>query len=258
MRNLTALLILFLISFSVSSKDKVREFYSLTVYRIKNKAQEEKIDSYLKAAYLPALHRAGRTSVGVFKPVASDTSNYGKVIYVLTTYKSLDEYSLLSAKLLQDPVLLSAGNGYLKSAYNEAPYDRIETVLMQAFVDHPALELPALKGDRRDRIYELRSYEGPTEKLYQSKVKMFNVGDEIGLFKRLGFNAVFYAEVLAGSRMPNLVYLTTFENKASRDEHWKAFVEDPQWKKLISMEEYKNTVSKADIWFLSPTDYSDY
>jgi hypothetical protein len=120
------------------------------------------------------------------------------------------------------------------------------------------METPQLKGARKDRIYELRSYEGPTEKLYKSKVKMFNDGDEVGLFKRLGFNAVFYAEVLSGSRMPNLVYMTTFENMASRDEHWKTFGNDPQWKNLLTIEEYKNTVSKADILLLSPTDYSDY
>jgi hypothetical protein len=87
---------------------------------------------------------------------------------------------------------------------------------------------------------------------------MFNTGDEIGLFKRLQFNAVFYAEVLAGGRMPNLIYMTTFENRVSRDEHWKAFGEDPQWKKLITVDEYKNTVSKNDTRLLAPTDYSDY
>ncbi len=63
----------------------------------------------------------------------------------------------------------------------------------------------------KDRAYELRSYESPTEKLYWNKVEMFNKGDEIGLFKRLNFNAmVFYGEVVAGSRMPNLMHLTDF------------------------------------------------
>jgi hypothetical protein len=86
---------------------------------------------------------------------------------------------------------------------------------------------------------------------------MFNDGDEVGLFKRLGFNAVFYAEVMAGSRMPNLMYMTTFENKASRDQHWNAFRDDAQWKQLSGMAEYKNNVSKIEIFFLHPTEYSD-
>jgi hypothetical protein len=121
----------------------------------------------------------------------------------------------------------------------------------------PQLEVPKHSTPVNERIYELRSYEGHTEKIFKNKVKMFNDGDEVGLFKRLGFNAVFYAEVIAGSRMPNLMYMTTFPNKASRDDHWKAFSSDPQWKTLSGMSEYKNNVSKIDIYFLHPTDYSD-
>ena len=87
---------------------------------------------------------------------------------------------------------------------------------------------------------------------------MFNDGDEIGLFKRLGFNAIFYGEVLAGAKMPNLMYMTSFENMDERNAHWKSFVDDPQWKKLVAMPEYQHNVSHIDIMFLRPTDYSDY
>ena len=52
---------------------------------------------------------------------------------------------------------------------------------------------------------------------------MFNEGGEIDLFNKLNFNAVFYGEVLSGSSMPNLMYMTSFENKADRDAHWKSF-----------------------------------
>ncbi len=114
-----------------------------------------------------------------------------------------------------------------------------------------------MKSPKKDRVYELRSYEGATEKLHASKVKMFNTGDEVGIFKKLNFNAVFYGEVLAGSRMPNLMYMTTFENMADRETHWKAFGDDPAFKALLAMPEYQHNVSKADIIFLRPADYSD-
>ena len=68
---------------------------------------------------------------------------------------------------------------------------------------------------------------------------------------------MFYGEVLAGSRMPNLMYMTTYSDKKSRDEHWKTFGDDPDWKKLTAMSEYQHNVSKADIEFLVPADYSD-
>lgn len=87
---------------------------------------------------------------------------------------------------------------------------------------------------------------------------MFNEGGEITLFKRLNFNAVFYASVISGSRMPNLMYMTSYENKADRDEHWKSFGSSPEWKILSAMPEYKNNVSKNEQIFLRTTSYSDY
>ncbi|MFN7116827.1 MAG: NIPSNAP family protein, partial [Saprospiraceae bacterium] len=121
----------------------------------------------------------------------------------------------------------------------------------------PNFMLPALKSPKSERVYELRSYESATEKIYKNKVQMFNEGGEIVLFKDLNFNAVFYGEVISGAKMPNLMYLTTFENKADRDAHWKTFGEHPTWTKLKAMPEYQNNVSHIDITFLRPTDYSD-
>ena len=51
----------------------------------------------------------------------------------------------------------------------------------------------------------MRSYESPTDGLYKNKVHMFNEGGEIDLFKKLEFNAVFYADVLSGSKMPKVL-----------------------------------------------------
>jgi hypothetical protein len=245
----------FLICSALAAKS---EYYALITYRIKNQTQETTVNEYLKQAYLPALHRMGKKNIGVFKPVPSDTAAFGKVIYVLIPYSSLADYEKISSKLEQDVQLLKDGATYINAKHNEKPYERMEITLMRAFTGMPTMETPKLTGARQDRVYELRSYEAATEKLYRSKVKMFNAGDEIGLFKRLGFNAVFYAEVLSGNKMPNLAYMTAFENRASRDEHWKAFGADPQWKQLLTIEEYKNTVSKADVWLLAPTEYSDY
>ncbi len=58
--------------------------------------------------------------------------------------------------------------------------------------------------------------------------------------------------------MPNLMYLTTFENKKSRDEHWNTFGKDEYWKMLSAMPEYQNNVSRNQQLLLYPTDYSDF
>ena len=134
----------------------------------------------------------------------------------------------------------------------------MESTLMKAFVDMPKMQASQLDGPRAERIYEMRSYESPTERYYWNKVDMFNAGGEIKLFDRLGFNAVFYAEVISGAKMPNLLYMTTFPDQPTRDTLWKAFFEAPEWKELVGMSKYKNNVSHADIFFLYPTEYSDY
>jgi hypothetical protein len=87
---------------------------------------------------------------------------------------------------------------------------------------------------------------------------MFNEGGEVDLFKRLNFNAIFYAEVIAGPNMPNLIYMTSFENMADRDAHWKTFGADPQWKKLSTDSFYQHNVSRADITLMKAAGYSDY
>jgi NIPSNAP len=248
--------VVLLFSLTAAAKPPQREYYEIRVYHVKDAAQEGIVDQYLQQAFIPALHKAGISKVGVFKPVGNDTAADRRV-YVLVPYRSLDQFVQLPRQLEADKQHAAAGAPYIEAAYNAAPYTRMETILLQAFTGQPQSQLPALTGPKAARIYELRSYEGPTEKLYRNKVQMFNKGDEVGLFKRLGFNAVFYGEVLSGSRMPNLMYMTTFDNKASRDEHWKAFSSDPSWKQLLAMPEYQHNVSRSEIIFLYPAEYSD-
>jgi len=256
MKQLTLSAIL-IIALTLSAAAKGQDFYQIQVYRLKVKAQEQRVDNYLEKAYIPALHRAGIKSVGVFKPIPSDTAS-GKQIFVWLPLSSLDQLDKLQAALAKDVVYQTAGADFLNAPFDNVPFSRKESILLKAFPDAPACFIPAHKTKPSERIYELRSYEGPTENLFRQKVKMFNQGGEIKLFNSLDFNAVFYAEVISGSTMPNLMYLTTFSDKASHDAHWDAFKNHPDWKKLSALDEYKNTVSRSVIRLLYPTDYSDF
>jgi hypothetical protein len=233
-----------------------QEFYSIKIYQLKTAAQEERVNKYLQTAFLPALHRLGIPQVGVFTPVDNDTAAVRR-IYVLIPFAGLEQFLRLPGQLEKDTQYLADGKDYLDAVYNDPPYLRVESVLLQAFPEMPRLQAPSLTTAHSERIYELRSYESPTEKLHYNKIQMFNRGGEVGLFKKLGFNAVFYASVLSGSHMPNLMYMTTFDNKAARDQHWKTFADDPFWKQLSAAPEYQHNVSKADILFLHPADFSD-
>jgi len=240
-----------------TNKKTMREFYQLTVYHFKSAEQEQVLDNYFQSALVPALHRMKINNVGVFKSWANDTVT-DKLMYVFYPLKSLEDVTDVSSKLKADNTYVSAASEYLDAAYDNPPYSRMETILLRAFPLAPQMQLPSLHAAKKERVYELRSYESPTEKKFANKVKMFNDGDEIGLFKRLNFNAIFYSEVIAGSKMPNLMYMTSFENRADRDAHWKTFGSDSVWKKLSAMPEYQNNVSHIDDTFLYPTDYSDF
>ncbi len=246
-----------LIGFQAFANPVEREFYEIKIYTVNSKEQENRVEQYLKDAYIPAMHRMGIKRIGVFKPVATDSVSFGKLIYVLTPIKTLNQLLVIPSKLNGDAAYLSAGKDYIDADYKNPPYTRFETIILRAFPDAPLLNLPKLKGAKSERVYELRSYEGHTEKIHQNKVKMFNKGGEIKLFASLGFNAMFYAQVVSGSHMPNLMYMTTFENKALRDEHWKAFGSSPEWTKLKAEPQYLNNMSKNTSYFLFPADYSD-
>ena len=255
--KLLVLLIILIFALNQISDAKGLDFYQIQVYRLSGKAQEQSVDNYLKSSYLPALHRAGIKTVGVFKPIASDTTS-GKQIIIWIPLTSLGELDKLQKCLAKDATYQTAGADFIKAPFDLVPFQRKESVVLKAFPDAPAYILPEFNTNRSERIYELRSYEGPTDFLFAQKVKMFNEGGEIKLFKSLEFNAVFYAEVISGNLMPNLMYMTTFENMAAHDEHWKAFSNHPDWKRISTIPEYQHTVSRIVKILLYPTDYSDF
>ena len=245
-----------IVSLFATGKLENRAYYEIKLYRLSTNAQVRKVEDFLENAYLPALHRAGISKVGVFHPIGNDTA-IDKRVYVFIPLGSLNKLNTVEDLLVTDPELIKAGESYWNTPFDTVVYNRIENIVLKAFPLMPNFETPNLSGNKVDRVYELRSYEGPSERLYRQKVKMFNAGGEIALFKRLNFNAVFYGEVQAGSHMPNLMYMTSFNDKADRDAHWKVFGADPEWVKLKELPEYAHTVSKNEQILLNPTSFSE-
>lgn len=247
-------LIILLGFFSSSLKAKQAELIQIIVYHFATDTQVIQTENYLKEAYLPALHQQKIDRIGVFKPLdfAQD-----KRLYVLIPYTSFNHFTKVSKQIELDKNYLVAGDKYINALHNEAPYIRKESVFLNGFSSSPTLKKPNINSSVNDKVYELRSYESATEMLHQKKVKMFNEGGETEIFTRLKFNPIFYGSVVAGSKMPNLMYLTSFENMEERKAHWAAFSADDTWKKLSALPEYKNTVSKNETIFLRSTEYSD-
>lgn len=250
-------LALFAICLLVSSSllAQKRDIYELKAYHIDSPAQEAMLDSYLEKAFIPAAHRNGISKVGVFKPISTQP-DAGKKVYVFIPYNSMDEFMAFEGKLAKDQTYQTAGSAYINAAFDNPPYKRIETSILKGMSEHPKFAESALTNAKSERIYELRSYEGPTERLYKQKVKMFNSG-EMDIFEKLNCSPIFYGETIAGANMPNLMYMTTHENMEIRNQHWKEFGADPDWAAMKDLEEYKNTVSRNDTRLLYPAEYSD-
>lgn len=248
---------LLLLIFFSARLNAQKEFYEIRVYELRSAEQEGYLDQFLSQALVPALHRQGITQIGVFKPLGNDTMAIRKIV-MITPYSSLDAWHKTSNSIIKDPAFITAGRPFTDADTSHRPYQRMESTLLEAFPDQPKL-IPTTLRSNPDAVYELRSYESPTEKLHRLKVSMFNEGGEIKLFKRLDFQALFYADVLSGNRMPNLVYMIAFSSVAAREEHWKAFGASPEWKALTADPHWENNVSVShiDSWLLKRTSYSD-
>jgi len=234
-----------------------QQYYEIKIYRIKDSGQAGTIDKYLKDAFIPAMHRAGISKIGVFKPVEADTA-FGKLIYVFIPYNTADECFKLVTLLENDKTYQTAGKDFIDAPFDNPPFVRYESVFMKAFSRMPQFRVTSYTTPVSERIYELRSYESATEAKALKKIKMFNEGGEIGIFEKIGANPVFWGQVLLGSQKPRLMYMTTYADMKSHDEHWLAFRNTPEWKTISSMEEYKNSTSKTKAFLLHPTDYSDF
>ncbi|MGY3052812.1 hypothetical protein ACVWYG_001008 [Pedobacter sp. UYEF25] len=256
-KKLNLLFCLFFTLFSFSGKadafaEKSSNIYQLQIFQLSTKAQETRLDAYLKNAYMPALHRFGIKSVGVFKTIEKDSS--ANLVYVFVPFKSLNDLDKLSKHLKTDADYLNNGKEFIDVPYNNVPYVRMQSIILEAFSGMPNFAAPNLTSPKSERIYELRDYESATEKIGLNKIEMFNKY-EIDIFSKLDFNAIFYGQVLSGPKIPDLIYLTTYNNMADHETKWKAF--GAAYDKVNKLPQYQNNVSHITSTFLRPTEYSD-
>ena len=233
--------------------DKAREFYQLRRYHLTNGPQRKICDDFFREALLPGLNRLGISPVGVFTlTIGPETPAY----YLLMPSLSLEKLALVEFHLAQDDQYLKAGAGFLNAPAKEPAYVRMESSLMQAFEKMPRLTLPAATASHAARVFELRTYESPSDQDHRLKVEMMQ--SEGDIFAKAGFWPVFYGDTLIGSRLPNLTYMLGYESLAERDKKWAAFVNSPEWKSLSGQAKYsfEDLVSNITNLMLTPTAYS--
>jgi NIPSNAP len=239
---------------NTTAGNKQREYYELRRYHLESGPQTKLTNTYLEEALIPGLNRLGMKPIGVFNlEIGVETPS----IYVLIPSNSLETLVRSEFRLREDDQYMKAGEAFLSAPAKEPAYTRVESSLMIAFEGWPKLILPPVSGKEGKRVFELRTYESPSNADHVRKVEMFHSG-EFGAFERAGFWQVFFGDVLIGPRLPKLTYMLGFPDLSERNAKWKAFQSDPEWKKLTgsSRFNYESIVSNVTNVMIAPTAYS--
>jgi hypothetical protein len=201
-----------------------QEYYQLRTYTLRTGPQLALTQGYFERALIPALNRLGMSPIGTFKlDVGPETPTY----YVLIPSTSAERLLPLDALLGKDPEYVKGASGFRDAPASAPAFVRAERSILSAFSGWPKLTAPKLEK----RIFQLRTYESPSQVAHTRKIQMFNEA-EIGLFTKAGLNPVFFADTVIGRRMPNLTYMLTFPDLSTLTAHWTAFSGDPAWKEL--------------------------
>jgi len=239
---------------NASTAAKQRLYYELRRYQLVDGPQKKICDAFFQNAFIPAVNRLGITPVGVFNLTIGPGT---PAMYVLLPSASLDALVNLEARLAADTQYMSAGTAFLSAPAVAPAYQRIESQLMIAFEKIPGVTLPATTATNAARVFELRTYESSTDLDHKRKVEMMQSGEEL-IFNKAGFTQVFYGDTLIGGRLPNLTYMLSFESLATRDQHWSAFGNNPDWKAMLANPRYafEDIVSNITNLILTPAAYS--
>jgi hypothetical protein len=230
--------------------NRSREFYQLRRYELQTGPQTKLTESYFGDALIPALNRMGMNSIGAFRlDIGPETPTF----YLLIPGSSIEALAQVELRLVQDAEFLKAAEPFWNAPATSTSFQRVESSLMAAFEGWPKLTPPASSATKGKRIFQLRTYESPSNQDHVRKVEMFHSG-EFDIFKNAGFHPVFFGDTLIGSRMPNLTYMLSFADIDELNAKWDVFRNDPAWKKLSAAPRfsYEQIVSSITNLILSP------
>jgi hypothetical protein len=106
------------------------------------------------------------------------------------------------------------------------------------------------------RVFELRTYHAAPGKMDALNARFRDHTN--ALFKKHGMEIIgFWQPADPQKAQQELIYILAFPSKEAAEKSWKAFRDDPEWKKVREESEKDGKlVEKVDSVFLNPTDYS--
>jgi hypothetical protein len=226
------------------------EYYQIRRYQLHSGPQTTLTQSYFADALIPALSRMGMGPIGAFQ---ADIGTQSPAYYLLIPAASVEALTQIAFRLAADPAFLKAADPFWNAPATAPSFDRVETSLLQAFSGWPRLTPPPATSAKSKRIFQMRTYESPSEQAHIRKVEMFNSG-EFACFQAAGFHPVFFGDTLIGSRMPCLTYMLSLASIDEYNARWDAFRNHPDWKKLSANPRYsyEPIVSNITNLLLSP------
>jgi hypothetical protein len=233
-----------------SAASIAREYYQIRRYQLQAGPQTKIVESYFGDALIPALTRMGMGPIGAFK---LDYGPETPAFYALIPGRSIEELATMEMRLVKDADFMKAAEPFWNAPAIAPAFLRMESSLLTAFEGWPRLILPESTKTKSKRIFQLRTYESPSDAAHVRKVEMFHKG-EFEIFQKAGCHPVFFGDALMGSRLPQLTYMLSFVNLAELEKGWAAFAADPDWKKLSSSPRYsyESIVSNISNLVLSP------
>ena len=204
--------------------------------------QPARLREFWEEHHLPMTKRNDFGPVGYFNvTIGADTP----MLVMVLAHDSLADMEAKNARKSADKPWMRAADK-IGSAV-EPPFMRMESSLLRAFDGMPALEVPAVPAaGKAPRVFDLRIYQAETFRDVREKMAMFNQG-EIALFRRVGVNPVFFGHAVVGSKLPNLTYMTWYEDMAARQAAWDKFIHSDDWKKMSSKPEWANEEIVSNI-----------
>src|SRR5215472_10742131 len=115
------------------------------------------------------------------------------------------------------------------------------------------------KGPKKveNRVFELRTYTTAPGKMDALNARFRNHTNR--LFEKHGMTIIgFWMPTKQKEGEEKLIYILAYPSKEAADKSWKAFRDDPEWKKVVAESEKdgKLLAKPPESVYMNPTDYS--
>jgi len=229
------------------------EYFEVRKSTIRGSEKMKRMIDYNNEVMIPGCKKFGIGPVGfmVDDPQLNKSENTElRDMYSFAPYKSMDELMGLRAKFAQEADLMAKYAEYRQGTSSKNPnFESLDRTLCRFFVSCPKFEVPTQSADR---VFQLRIYRSFDAERNAAKVRMFEEGGEIDIFRKCGIHPVFFGTALFGTFLPNITYMTGYENPEAMDKAWATFRSHPDWLKLKADPAYADTATDNKTIYLRP------